>query len=112
MLATSRILVEFQKDNVLRNYCVYGDPAYGCYAGLSCPNSNAQPGFQSPTPSFGLVKSVWGYINHDKKVKLRQYPLVAVLLTNCHTYLKPTGNQISKYFGVNPPSMTTYLPLA
>ena len=25
--------------------------------------------------SFGLIKGLWGYINFDKKMKVRQYPV-------------------------------------
>ncbi|OQR80478.1 hypothetical protein ACHHYP_17515 [Achlya hypogyna] len=85
MLAMSRILFEFQQDEVLRDYCMYGDPAYGCRAGLACPFPNVRPGspeaaFYTKMSSvresvewfFGLIKGIWGYINYDKT---RQGPL-------------------------------------
>ncbi|KDO20011.1 hypothetical protein SPRG_14159 [Saprolegnia parasitica CBS 223.65] len=121
MLAMSRILFEFQEDEVLRDYCMCNDPAYGCRARLACPFSSVRPGSpkadfntkmssvrESVEWSFGLIKGQWGYINYDKKIKLW---LTAVLLTNCRTCLEPTGTPISKNFSVNPPSIDTNLPL-
>ncbi|KAF0694037.1 Aste57867_15060 [Aphanomyces stellatus] len=64
--------------------------------------------------SFHLVKDLWAYLGYHKKMQVRKSPiglfwLVATLLTNCHTCLKPHGNQISMYFDMAPPSLEQYL---
>ncbi|KAF0742647.1 hypothetical protein Ae201684_002350 [Aphanomyces euteiches] len=64
--------------------------------------------------SFHIIKSLWGYVSVDKKMKVRNSPvgmfwLVAALLTNCNSCLKPQGNQISMYFGLRPPTLEEYL---
>ncbi|KAH9111203.1 hypothetical protein AeMF1_014218 [Aphanomyces euteiches] len=127
VLSMSRILDRMMDDPVLKNYCLYGDPAYGCRQCLSCPFANAPTGsFQavfnssmscvreSVEWSFHIVKSLWGFVSYDKKMKVRNSPigmfwLVATLLTNCNTCMKAQGNQISTYFDVKPPSIDEYL---
>ncbi|OQR96187.1 hypothetical protein ACHHYP_16764 [Achlya hypogyna] len=80
MLAIYRIFVEFQHNGVLRDYCVYGDPAYD-----SSATFNAKKCFVREPAEwfFGLVKDLWGYIDHEKEIR-------------------PTGNKTSNYFSVDP----------
>ncbi|KAF0684386.1 Aste57867_23621 [Aphanomyces stellatus] len=127
MLSMSRVLDVMQADPVLCKFCLYGDPAYGCRQCLCCPFPCAAPGspeaaFNSAMSSvreavewsFHLVKDLWAYLGYHKKMQVRKSPiglfwLVATLLTNCHTCLKPHGNQISMYFDMAPPSLEQYL---
>lgn len=62
---------------------------------------------------FGRLKSLWEFLNWDKKQRVRQTPLfvVGALLTNCHTCMQPLGNQISMCFGLAPPTLDAYLNL-
>ncbi|KAH9112469.1 hypothetical protein AeMF1_013204 [Aphanomyces euteiches] len=127
VLSMSRMLDIFRAHEILQDYCIYGDPAYGCQQCLSSPFRNAQAGSpeaafnaamssvrESVEWSFHIIKSLWGYVSVDKKMKVRNSPvgmfwLVAALLTNCNTCLKPQGNQISMYFGLRPPTLEEYL---
>jgi len=64
--------------------------------------------------SFGRLKTLWAFINYDKKMKARNAPigkifLVATLLTNCHCCMQPRGSQISMFFDLQPPSLDEYL---
>ncbi|KAH9182794.1 hypothetical protein AeNC1_015231 [Aphanomyces euteiches] len=127
MLSMSRELDRMKSNAVLRKFCVYGDPAYGCSECISSPSPHATPGTaqahfnaamssvrESVEWSFNLVKSKWAFVNWDKKMKVRASPigkmwLVATLLTNCHTCLQQHDNQISMYFGVDAPLLAEYL---
>jgi hypothetical protein len=64
--------------------------------------------------SFGRLKVLWPTLAYEKKQKVRQATigrsfLVGCLLSNCHCCLQPSGNQISMFFGLNPPSIEEYL---
>lgn len=129
VLITSGILDAFASDpdELFSNKHLYGDPAYGCCDYMICPFPLADP--KSPEGlfnskmssvreavewSFGRLKTLWSYISTEKKMKLRQAAigkqfLVATLLTNCHCCMQSGGNQISMYFGLEPPSLSTYL---
>ncbi|KAF0724850.1 hypothetical protein Ae201684P_020504 [Aphanomyces euteiches] len=127
VLSMSRIMNTIQGNTSLKHYCLYGDPAYGCQPCLACPFPNAAPGSlqatfnssmsavrESVEWSFHIVKSLWSHVSFDKKMKVRNCPvgmlwLVATLLTNCHTCLKPHGNQVSLYFSLLPPTLDEYL---
>ncbi len=60
---------------------------------------------------FSRLCSLWAFCNFyaNQKVFLQpvgKYFLVATILTNCHTSLY--GNEISSYFGMDPPSLEEY----
>ncbi|GMG17383.1 unnamed protein product [Phytophthora fragariaefolia] len=115
------------QDGAFSNRVIYGDPAYGCSTFVCSPssaNSNTSTIFNKDMSSvrgsvewgFGRVKTLWEFMNWDKKQRVRQSAVglnfyVAVLLFNCHTCLQPLGNQISMYFGLAPPSLECFLGL-
>jgi hypothetical protein len=127
MLNMSGIIDVMKNDqsNLFSGKFIYGDPAYGCSNFIICPSalgSKAATLFNRDMSSvresvewgFGRIKTLWEFMNWDKKQRARQSPVgktfqVAVLLTNCHTCLQPLGNQISMYFGLKPPSLQEYL---
>ena len=62
--------------------------------------------------SFGKIIQYFSYLDFRKHQKILlqpigKYYLVGTLLTNCHTCLY--GSQTTSYFGVEPPSLETYL---
>ncbi|KAH9103507.1 hypothetical protein LEN26_012721 [Aphanomyces euteiches] len=127
VLAMSKILDVLKGNPTLRQFCLYGDPAYNCGDCITCPFPTPDPGSQEALFnssmssvreafewSFHILKSLWAFLNFDKKMMVRMSPigklwLVATLLTNCHTCFKPKGNQISMFFDVLPPSLDGYL---
>ncbi|KAH9146647.1 hypothetical protein AeRB84_009494 [Aphanomyces euteiches] len=127
VLAMSGILDVFKDDTMIRRFCVFGDPAYGCGDCIACPfpaavlgsneawfNSNMSSVREAVEWSFHILKSLWSFLNFDKKMIVRTAPigklwLMATLLMNCHTCFRPHGNQISMYFGVVPPTLDEYL---
>ena len=126
LLAMSGLLETLELIPDMKGYLLYGDPAYGCRENLSSfPNAahgSHEAEFNSAMSSvresvewsFHIIKGLWSFLNWSIKQKVREAPigkvwLVATLLTNCHTCLQPSGNQISMYFGCNPPSVEEYL---
>lgn len=129
MLSMSGILDVFKNDEsmLFNGKVIYGDPAYGCSQYVCCPFENpgsngAMKLFNSRMSSvreavewgFGRVKMLWSFLNWDKKLRTRQTAVgklfvVGVLLSNLHACLQPTGNQISIYFNLLPPSVDSYL---
>ncbi|KAF0709186.1 hypothetical protein AaE_012948 [Aphanomyces astaci] len=68
---------------------------------------------QSVEWNFMIMKSLWAFITFKNLSKIRLSPVakivcVAMLLTNCHCCYYG-GNQISDYFGLEPPSLEEYL---
>lgn len=106
--------------------CIYGDPAYGtndilCAPFLGAALSGAQRAFNKSMSQvrvsvewfFGITKSIWAFIQWDKKHKILLSPVakmvkVSVLLTNCHTCIKGS-NEISAFFEMIPPTLAEYL---
>ncbi|ETV65063.1 hypothetical protein H257_18150 [Aphanomyces astaci] len=106
--------------------CIYGDPAYGVFKFLLSGYkgnglSNAQRDFnkwmsrvrQSVEWNFKVMKTLWAFITFKGLSKIRLSPVakvvcVAMLLTNCHCCYFG-GNQISKFFKLDPPSLESYL---
>lgn len=106
-------------------YVLYGDLAYGLTQNILAPFKGAritanEQAFNKKMSKvrisvewgFGKVIQYFSYLDFKKnqKVLLQQvgkYYAVACVLINCHTCLY--GSLTSKYFGLNPPSLETYL---
>ena len=106
-------------------YVIYGDPAYGISRTILAPYRGSrltpqQQAFNTAMSSvrmsvewtFGKILTYFSYLDFKKSNKILlqpigKYYLVAALLTNCHTCLY--GSQTSTFFGVEPPSLETYL---
>ena len=106
-------------------YCIYGDPAYPLRPQLLAPFKGAnlteeQQEFNKQMSAvrvsvewaYAKVVQLFAFVDFKKNLKLLLQPIatyyyVAVLLTNCHTCLR--GNETSKLFGVNPPTLEEYL---
>lgn len=107
-------------------YYLYGDPAYQVSPWLMTPYKGVLNQLQqtfnarmsgvrvSVEWGFGKVVALWPYVDYAKKQQValsaaglgKQYA-VAGILTNCHSCFY--GNTTSKYFGVDPPSLHSYL---
>ncbi|KAH9112688.1 hypothetical protein AeMF1_013014 [Aphanomyces euteiches] len=129
VLAMSNVLEVIKANATPRRFYVYGDPAYGCGDCIACPFPAAQPGTneawfnasmssvrEAVEWSFHILKSLWAFLNFDKKLMVRNSPIgklwfAATLLMNCHTCFKLHGDQISMYFDLVPPSVDEYLRL-
>ncbi len=104
---------------------VFGDKAYAINRHLITPFkganltqdeqdfNQAMSTYREPVEwGFKLTSSLFAFVNykHNLKVYLQpvaQYYTVATLLTNCHTCFN--GNQISQFYGMDPPSLQDYL---
>lgn len=107
-------------------YYIFGDPAYSISPWMMAPFKGVltvgQTAFNAAMSrvrvtvewGFGRIVALWPYVDYVKKQQVglsacglgKQYA-VAGILTNCHCcfYL----NSTSKYFGVPPPSLRSYL---
>ncbi|KAH9110824.1 hypothetical protein AeMF1_014509 [Aphanomyces euteiches] len=127
MLRHSGLLDYFlQYERDFESKYIYGDPAYGVSRFLlSGFKGNGlterQKEFnkwmsrvrQSVEWNFKIMKTLWSFITFKNLAKVRLSPVakivcVAMLLTNCHCCYHG-GNQISKYFGLEPPNLEDYL---
>ncbi|KAH8023040.1 hypothetical protein MRX96_053161 [Rhipicephalus microplus] len=108
-----------------KEFVIYGDPAYPLrpllmkpYGGAALTaaqqefNSSMSAVRQSVEWGFGKVISEFAFVDFKKnqKILLQAVPRmyrVAVILTNCHACMY--GNQVSKYFDVQPPCLQDYL---
>ena len=127
MLNTSGLLPLLQqlvKPNGER-YVLYGDPAYGLTQNILAPFKGAritanEQAFNKKMSKvrisvewgFGKIMQYFAYLDFKKNQKVLLQPVgkyyaVACVLINCHTCLY--GSLTSKYFGLNPPSLETYL---
>ena len=106
-------------------YVIYGDPAYGLNENILAPFKGAQltaleKEFNKKMSrlrisvewGFGKITQYFAYLNFRKNQKvllqpLGKYYIVASVLINCHTCLY--GSNTGKYFGLDPPSLETYL---
>ncbi|CAB1108116.1 unnamed protein product [Ectocarpus sp. CCAP 1310/34] len=110
-------------------YCLYGDPAYGQTDHIQCPfsasvNAPLTPAIRNFNKSmsqcrvtvewgFKEMTSKWAFVDMKCQQKFLLSPVatqykVATLLSNFHSCLNG-GNQISQYFGVEPPTLEEYL---
>src|SRR5579863_7953614 len=103
MLTQSGLLQ--QLEDVMPNFCLYGDPAYPLRPQLISPYKGAnmtpaQAAFniamsrvrQSVEWEFGKVASLFAFLDYQKNLKLYLQPVgmlyfVGVLFSNCHTCL-------------------------
>ena len=108
-----------------RNYSIYGDPAYPLRPQLIVPYKGAaltaeQRQFnmamsnvrESVEWGFGAIARTFAFLDFKKNLKLYLQPIgqyypVAVILMNCYTCMY--GNQVSQYFGIEPPTLQEYL---
>ncbi len=114
------------RPSVFAGRCIYGDPAYGVsefvvsgYKGNGLSPSQLEFNKlmsrvrQSVEWNFKILKTLWSFITFKTLSKIRLSPVakivsVAMLMTNCHCCYFG-GNQISNYFGIDPPSLEVYL---
>jgi hypothetical protein len=131
VLSQSGLLERFRNDpdDLFLGKVIFGDPAYGCNDHVVSPIALASCGskaakFNAAMSSvrecvewcFGRIKTLWAFVNFDKKLKARHGPvgklfLVAVLLSNCHCCMQPRGNQTTMYFGLRATTLDEYLNL-
>jgi hypothetical protein len=128
LLARSR-LVEDLHDHLRvgdSRFVIYGDPAYGLsdvivsgFKGALLDDDKAEFNRRmsevrvSVEWGFGVIRNLWTFVDFrgGQKLWLQAVGIhysVAVLLTNVHTCMRQ-GNQISRYFGVSPPTANEYL---
>ena len=106
-------------------YVLYGDPAYGLTQNILAPFKGAritanEQAFNKKMSKvrisvewgFGKIMQYFAYLDFKKNQKVLLQPVgkyyaVACVFINCHTCLY--GSLTSKYFGLNPPSLETYL---
>ena len=118
-------LLERMDIETLHNYAVYGDPAYPLRPNLIVPfragaltpeqldfNGTMSRVRESVEWAFGNILRLFAFLDFKKNLKLYLQPvgkmyIVGVLLTNCHCCLY--GNQISQFFGLEPPVLEDYL---
>lgn len=108
-------------------FAIYGDPAYPLSSTLLRPfrgaavlaeaelafNASMSSVRESVEWGFGTITNTFQSLDFQRKEKMLERPLaqwyqVAAFLVNCRACLRG-GNQISKYFGLNPPSLPVYL---
>ncbi|CAB1115709.1 unnamed protein product [Ectocarpus sp. CCAP 1310/34] len=88
-------------------YYLYGDPAHPVPPWLLAPYKGVLTPLQqafNTNMSAVRVTVEWGF---GKRRRLGKQYAVAGILTNCHSCFY--GNSTFKYFGVKPPSLTSYL---
>ena len=129
LLRMSRLMEEFERrdlnDRDGTPYTLYGDTAYPVRRYLLSPFRGAnlraeEQEFNSRMSSvrecveweFGKMMKMFAFLDFRKNLKVllspvAKYYLVGGLLTNCHTCLY--GNQTSRYFQLDPPSLENYL---
>lgn len=122
----TQYMQEWFNDALGNPYYIYGDPAYQISPWLMTPFkgqlTDEQKEFNTDMSScrvtvewgFGKIVALWPYVDYAKKQQValsacglgKQYA-VAGVLTNCHSCLY--GNSTSKFFGVRPPTLRSYL---
>ncbi|KAF0716049.1 hypothetical protein AaE_011202 [Aphanomyces astaci] len=117
-----------QRPSVFSDCFIYGDPAYGIsrhilsgYKGVDVSGKKREFNKwmsrvrQAVEWNFMIMKSLWAFITYKNLSKIRLSPVakivcVAMFLTNCHC-CHFRGNQISDYFGLEPPHLEQYLDI-
>ena len=69
--------------------------------------------FQTVEWGYDKIVRYWAFLDYKKAMKIQQCAILlmwhlAIFLTNCLTCAKG-GNQISKFFNIEPPSLEEYL---
>jgi hypothetical protein len=126
VLRHSRLIPFLQNHPILHLFQVLGDSAYpncdvmvSIYKGRHLPPASAA--FNSimipirTSVEWGYEKIVryWAFLDYKKAMKIQLSAILpmwhlAIFLTNCLTCAKG-GNQISKFFNIEPPSLEEYL---
>ncbi|CAN7988706.1 unnamed protein product [Ixodes hexagonus] len=125
ILRDNQLYEKLEDLNGDHQFVLYGDPAYPLRPLLMKPYGGAsltkeQENFNAAMSTvrqavewgFGKIMPEFAFIDFKKNQKIllqavpRMYRL-AVLLTNCHACMY--GNQVSSYFGVDPPCLFDYL---
>lgn len=114
-----------QLEQVMEDYCLYGDPAYPLRPQLISPykGGNITPGQAAFNKSmsqvrqaveweFGKVVTLFAFLDFRKNLKLYLQPVgklyaAGVLLSNCHTCMY--HSQTSLYFNLRSPALEDYL---
>ncbi|ETV69519.1 hypothetical protein H257_14881 [Aphanomyces astaci] len=112
--------------NIFNGYYIYGDPAYpiskwivSSYKGNNLDeqrqrfNTAMSRVRQGVEWNFGRMKNLWGFTTYKMQQKIMlsnvgAVVLVAMFMTNCNCCYHG-GNQISSYFGMDPPTLKEYL---
>ena len=126
VLRRSGILQYLRNHAIFNGFVVLGDSAYptndvmiSIYKGRQLPpasvafNAVMCPIRTSVEWGYEKIVRYWAFLDFKKQMKIQRCALVpmwrlGVFLTNCLTCAKG-GNQISKYFGVAPPSLEEYI---
>jgi hypothetical protein len=129
LLRRSELLPHFDANcATFDGFMMYGDPAYGLsksimvgYKGNNLDwqkkefNRSMRQVRQSVEWNFGRMKTLWAAIAFKMHQKIMLTPVgkivgLAMLFTNVHCCVN-RGNQISTYFGCDPPTLEEYLGL-
>ena len=130
VLAESGLLQQLQQHMEVpgggRVYAIYGDAAYPlstyiqkAFQGAALTpeqllfNTLMNSARQTVEWEFGQILSLWAYVDFKKQQKIFLQPVsihykVAALMTNLRTIVRK-GNNISKFFGLKPPTLDQYL---
>ncbi|EGZ08395.1 hypothetical protein PHYSODRAFT_526990, partial [Phytophthora sojae] len=125
LLRESGLEERVRRDGRFQGYFVYGDQAYGrtdvfvspfkgssltpAQAAINASMSKVRTSVEWP---YGQVVNYWAGVDYKRKMCLGEVPVAklyktAVVLTNRITILSG-GNNNSRYFGVEPPSLESY----
>ena len=128
LLAESGLLQQMEQNMTKEDgsvYSVYGDSAYPIRAQILMPflGADLTPEQQLLNKEmsqvrvtvewmFGRITNLFSYLDLKKNQKILLQPvaktyMVAVILTNCHACFY--GNQVSRFFDIQPPSVEVYL---
>ncbi|XP_077498715.1 uncharacterized protein LOC144109799 [Amblyomma americanum] len=125
ILRKSKTYEKLQKLVQGHSYCLYGDPAYPLrplllkpYGGVRLTarqesfNREMSKVRQAVEWGFGKMAGLLAFLDFRKNQKLHRQNLprmyrVSAILANCHTCVY--RSQVSQYFGLEPPSLETYL---
>ncbi len=107
-------------------YVLYGDPAYPVNRHILAPFRGARRLTQQEELfnkdmscvracvewAFGKIVRYFAFLDFSKNLKVLLQPVgkmytIGAILANCHTCL--CGSQTGAYFGLDPPSLETYL---
>lgn len=125
ILAESGLMEKLENSCLINGewYYLYGDPAYPIRPYLLPPfkgrcsveqthmNSLMSKVRQSVEWTFKDITQNFAFVDYKMKLYLQpvaKYYQVGAILFNCKTCLR-NGNQTSKYFNCEPPSVTDYL---
>ena len=126
ILRRSGLIHFLRNNNIFHGFKVLGDSAYpntdvmvSIYKGQNLPpasvafNSVMCPIRTCVEWGYEKIVRFWAFLDFKKQMKIQKSAIVpmwhlAIFLTNCLTCANG-GNQISKYFGLAPPSLEEYI---